>query len=363
MLDEPQRLVRVCAAFKFRTTSKSLFKHLASEDPLMFASSKKLTALAVGVAIVAGSSIAPGISEAQTRDKVTMGLFIASSAMPYFIARERGYFAAENLEVEGIPLANHPLIVQGLVKGDLDTASNLLSVEGANINAIRPNTLHYFSINCQNEKYQVESYVVPPDSKITKLSELKGKRIFSAPGPGNLFVAKGVLKAVGLDEKDYSMQEQQMNVHMGAIKGGQFDAGYTLEPVTSMMVSQGLARRLEVGLIAKYMLGRNDACAVLAGGVMSAKFLKERPQVAERLARAWAKALNDGNNDPKARDLLSAHMNVSPSITATVPLSYYNMVKDLKPAEIADFQNLVDQATAYGLVKSKIDVRSFLKTF
>jgi NitT/TauT family transport system substrate-binding protein len=329
----------------------------------MFAPSKKLTALAVGLAIVAGSSIVPSAAEAQTRDKVTMGLFIASSAMPYFIARERGYFAAENLEVEGIPLANHPLIVQGLVKGDLDTASNLLSVEGANINAIRPNTLHYFSINCQNEKYQVESYVVPPDSKITKLSELKGKRIFSAPGPGNLFVAKGVLKAAGLDEKDYSMQEQQMNVHMGAIKGGQFDAGYTLEPVTSMMVSQGLARRLETGLIAKYMLGRNDACAVLAGGVMSAKFLKERPQVAERLARAWAKALNDGNNDPKARDLLASHMNVSPTISATVPLSYYNMVKDLKPAEIADFQNLVDQATAYGLVKSKIDVRTILKTF
>ncbi|MEY4214900.1 MAG: hypothetical protein RL458_3126 [Pseudomonadota bacterium] len=329
----------------------------------MFASSRKLTALAIGLAITAGSSLAPRAADAQTRDKVTMGLFIASSAMPYFIARERGYFAAENLEVEGIPLANHQLIVQGLVKGDLETASNLLSVEGVNINAIRPNTLQYFSINCQNEKYQVESYVVPPDSKITKLEELKGKRIFSAPGPGNLFVAKGVLKAVGLDEKDYSMQEQQMSVHIGAIKGGQFDAGYTLEPITSMMVAQGLARRLDVGLIAKYMLGRKDACAVLAGGVMSAKFLKERPQVAERLARAWAKALNDGNNDPKARDLLASHMNVSPTISATVPLSYYNMVKDLKPSEIADLQNLVDQATAYGLVKTKVDVRPMLKTF
>lgn len=329
----------------------------------MFASSRKLTALALGLAIAAGSSLAPRDAEAQARDKVTMGLFIASSAMPYFIARERGYFAAENLEVEGVPLANHALIVQGLVKGDLETASNLLSLEGVNINAIRPNTLQYFSINCQNEKYQVESFVVPPDSKITQLSELKGKRIFSAPGPGNLFVARGVLKAIGLDEKDYSMQEQQMSVHVGAIKGGQFDAGYTLEPVTSMMVSQGLARRLDVGLIAKYMLGRNDACAVLAGGVMSVKFLKERPQVAERLARAWAKALNDGNNDPKARDLLSAHMNVSPAITATVPLSYYNMVKDLKPAEIADLQNLVDQAVAVGLVKTKVDVRTMLKTF
>lgn len=330
----------------------------------MSAHPRKFSALAVGLGLIAAIAAPLQPAQAQTRDKVTMGLFIASSAMPYFIARERGYFAAENLEVEGIPLANHPLIVQGLVKGDLDTASNLLSLEGVNINAIRPNTLQYFSINCQNEKFQVESYVVAANNTtINTLADLKGKRIFSAPGPGNLFVAKGVLKAAGLDEKDYSMQEQQMSVHIGAIKGGQFDAGYTLEPITSMMVSQGLARRLDTGLIAKYMLGRPDACAVLAGGVMSIKFLKERPQVAERLARAWAKALKDGNEDPKARDLLASHMNVSPSISASVPLSYYNMVKDLKPQEIADLQNLVDQATAYGLVKSKVDVRPMLKSF
>ena len=46
--------------------------------------------------------------QAQAPDKVKMGLFISSSAMPYFIAKERGYFAAENLDVEGIPLATHP---------------------------------------------------------------------------------------------------------------------------------------------------------------------------------------------------------------------------------------------------------------
>ena len=48
----------------------------------MFATSRKLTALAIGLAITAGSSIAPSAADAQTRDKVTMGLFIASSAMP-----------------------------------------------------------------------------------------------------------------------------------------------------------------------------------------------------------------------------------------------------------------------------------------
>jgi len=302
-------------------------------------------------------------SLSMAQQKMKMGLFIASSALPYFIAKERGYFATEGLDVEGIPLATQPLVVQGIVTGDLDAASNLLSLEGANINALRPDTLKYISLNCQNTKYQLEAYVVPINSPIKTLQELKGKRIMSAPGPGNLFVAKGVLKGVGLDEKDYQMQEQQMSVHIGGMQSGQFDAAYTLEPIVSMMVAQGVGRKLESGVIAKYMLGRPDACAVLGGGVLSSKFIKDNPQAAERFARAWSKALNDGNNDPKARDLLVKHMNTSASIAQTVPLSYYKMARDLTPQDIADFQNLIDQATTYGLVKQKIDAKSFIKVY
>ena len=71
------------------------------------------------IKVLAVGAVAVGASfGAMSQDKVRMGVFISSSAMPYFIAKERGYFAAENLDVEGIPLANHPLIVQGLVKGE-----------------------------------------------------------------------------------------------------------------------------------------------------------------------------------------------------------------------------------------------------
>lgn len=317
--------------------------------------------------IFAAAALAAGLggAPAQAQDKVKMGLFIASSAMPYFIAVDRGYFRAENLEVEGVPLATHPLIIQALVKGDLDTASNLLSLEGANINVLRPGTANYFSINCQNTKYQLEAFVVSTkNTTIRTLRDLKGQRIMVAPGPGNLFVAKGVLKALGFEEgRDYTMQEQPMAQHIPGLQSGQFESAYSLEPVVSMMEHLKIGRKLESGVIATYMLGRPDACAVLAGGVMSDKFLKERPQVAERLARAWAKALKDGNDDPKARDLLSKHMNTAAVIAQTVPLSRYHMVRELSPAQIADFQKLVDMATDAGLVKSKIDVKSFLKTF
>jgi len=56
-------------------------------------------------------------------------------------------------------------------------------------------------------------------------------------------------------------------------------------------------------------------------------------------------------------------MNTSASIAQTVPLSYYKMARDLTPQDIADFQNLIDQATTYGLVKQKIDAKSFIKVY
>lgn len=317
---------------------------------------------------VLGASALVAVSGAATaQDKVKMGLFIASSAMPYFIAAERGYFKAENLEVEGIPLATHPLIVQALVKGDIDTASNLLSLEGANINVLRPGTAQYFSVNCQNTNWKLEAFVVSAkNDKIKSLKDLKGSniRVMSAPGPGNLLMARGTLKAIGLEEgKDFTLQEQPMAQHIPGIQSGQFEVAYTLEPVVSMMNHRGVARTLEAGVIATHILGRPDACAVLAGGVMSDKFLKERPQVAERFARAWARALKDGNDDPTARDLLAKHMNTAPEIAQTVPLSRYYMVRDFSPQQVADFQKLVDFAVEGGIVKSKIDVKTFLKTF
>jgi NitT/TauT family transport system substrate-binding protein len=183
----------------------------------------------------------------------------------HFIANERGY-SAENLEVEGVPLATHPLIVQALVKGDLDTASNLLSLEGANINVLRPGTANYFSVNCQNTKWQLEAFVLSAkNDKIKVLKDLKGTnmRVMSAPGPGNLLMARGTLKAIGLEEgKDFTLQEQPMAQHIPGLQSGQFEIAYTLEPVVSMLVHRGVGRKLEAGVIATHILGRPDACAV-----------------------------------------------------------------------------------------------------
>lgn len=302
-----------------------------------------------------------GVS-AQAQDKVRVGVFPSSSALPYYIALERGYFKEAGITVETVPLASHPLVVQSLVSGDIDVGSNLVTLEGANINQRRPNTLSYIALNGQNAKYITEQFVVKNGSGAKSLKDLKGAKLFSAPGPANVGTAKAVLKAVGLEEgKDYTMQEQQLSVHLGALQAGTFDGGYTLEPIASTMIKQGVARRLEAGVISTHLLGRETAQAYAAGAAVSDKLLKERPQVAARFAQAWAKAVKDANTDPGARDLLAKDMNVPAQLTATVPLANFVMVKDMGSAEQADFQKFVDVGTSLGVVKGNVDVKTMIK--
>lgn len=301
---------------------------------------------------------------AAAQDKVRVAVFPAISALPYFVALERGYFKEAGIETETIPMTSHPFIVQAFVKGDIEAASNLVTLEGANINQRRPGTLVYFGINGQNHVNLVEQFVVRTGHPAQTLKDLKGARIMSAPGPANVGAAKAVLKAIGLEEgRDYTMQEQQMSVHLGALQAGTFDAAYTLEPLASVIVKNGVARRIEGGVIATYLLGRKDAQAFAAGNALGGEFLAKRPAVAERYAKAIAKGLADAVRDPKAREYLAKHMNVAPDVAPSVPLARFTLVKDLSAQDLADFQKFVDIGVEQKVVAGPIDVKSFLKSY
>lgn len=320
---------------------------------------KRQVLLAI-LAMLATSVATPSLAA----DKVKVGVFPSSSALPYFVALERGYFKEVDIETEAVTFNAHPLTVQAIVTGDIDVASNLVTLEGANINQRRPNTLTFISLNGQNSQYITEQFVVRIGSTAQSLKDLKGAKIMSAPGPANLAAAKAVLKSAGLEEgKDYTIQEQQMGVHIGAMQANTFDAAYTLEPLASMMIRQGAARRLEAGVISTHLLGRKEALAFAAGGALSNKFMTERPQVAARFASAWAKAVNDVARDAKVRELLPKYMNTSADIAPTVPLAKLVLIKDLTAQDMSDFQKFVDIGIQQGVIKGAVDVKTLIKAY
>ncbi|MDB5775473.1 MAG: transporter substrate-binding protein [Herbaspirillum sp.] len=304
------------------------------------------------------------IAAADAADIVKVGVFTVSSALPYFVAVERGYFKEAGIETEMVQLNTGPLLVQAMVAGQIDATSNLVTLEGANIDARRPGSVMYLSINGQNEQYKMEQFIVRNGVNAKTVKDLKGMKILSAPGPANMSAARAVLKANGLEEgRDYTLTEQPMGVHVGALQSGAFDAAYTLEPVATIAQKQGVARLLEAGVISTHLLGRKDALAFASGGAVTTKFLTERPAVAARYAAAWARAIKDVNDDPKVRVYLVKYLNTSGDIAPTVPLPKFVMSRNLRPVDIRDFQKFIDLAVDSGVVKDKVDVKTVLKAF
>lgn len=305
------------------------------------------------------------LSVAQAADKIKIGVFPSSAALPFYVAQNRGYFKEAGLEIEEVPMTSHPLTVQAIVAGSIDGAVNLVTLEGANIESRRAKTLKYISLNGQNSQHVIEQFVVKANSPAKSLKDFKGGfKLFSAPGPANIGAARAVLKKIGLAEgTDFTIQEQPINMHLSVLQAGTFDGGYTLEPSATIMVGQKIGRRVETGVIATHLLGRKEASAFAAGAVLSDKFIAERPDVAKRFVDAWARGVKEAQADSSTRGYLIAGMKVPPELAAVVPLPRIVMTKDLSAPDLVDFQKFLDIGQELGVIKDKVDAKGLVKAF
>lgn len=310
------------------------------------------------------AAVALGALPAAAQDKVNVGVFPVSSSLPYFVAVERGFFKEQNIETEMSRLIGGPPNIAGLITGQIDAASVVVTIEGINADLKKPGVVMYISLNSQNRTYQMEQFVIRKGLGAKTLADLKGKKIMSAPGPANVTMAKAALAAAGLKDGDYTIDQLDMGQHVNAMTAGTFDAGYTLEPNASTMRKMGVATTLEAGVIAHYVLGDPEANAFVGGCALSSDFIKARPDVARRFTAAWAKAVDFINNNPtEARKHLVKNTFTPDDVVDTVPMIRYFMVKDLTDKDKAAYQTFIDFSTKVGTLPEKVDVTKFLVSF
>ena len=319
-----------------------------------------ISATAFAAATMMVTLASPGLAA----DKVRVGVFPVSSALPYFVALERGYFKEQNIETTASRLMGGPPLVGAMIGDKIDAAANLVTIEGMNANLKKPGVVIYIAINGQNKKWQMEQFVVRAGHPAKKISDLKGAKILSAPGPANMSMARAVLAANGLKTGDYRLDQLPMPQHVGALKAGTFDAGYTLEPNGMVAVGMGAVRRLEAGVISTYILRDDAANAYAAGGALTSKFIQSRPNVAKRYAAAWAKAIHDIKTDTAGvRKHLIKNTFTSPKVAPKIPMVNYTMVKNLTPKNIKSFQAFISFAHKAKVLKSDVDVTKYLKKY
>jgi NitT/TauT family transport system substrate-binding protein len=314
--------------------------------------------------LLAGLAIALSVGPAAAQDKVRVGVFPVSSSLPFFVALEKGFFKEQNIEPEMTRLIGGPPNVAAMIGNQIEVSAVLVTIEGMNANIKKPGVAMYISINSQNQKYQMEQFVVRKGLEAKSLADLKGKKIMSAPGPANVTMARAALAAAGLKEGEYSLDQLDMGQHVNAMTAGTFDAGYTLEPNASTMRKMGVASTLEAGVIAKYILGDPNANAFVGGAALTTDFITNRPDVARRFTLAWGKAVDLINNNPaEARKHLVKNTFTPDDVVDTVPMIRYFMAKDLTAQDKTDYQKFIDFSVKVGTLERPIDVTKYLKAF
>jgi NitT/TauT family transport system substrate-binding protein len=149
--------------------------------------------------------------------------------------------------------------------------------------------------------------------------------------------------------------------HVAALAAGQVDACYTLEPTGTVGRLNGTTRTLEVGVIAKYVLG--DPLAPWHGGSASltSEFITKNPEATKKYIAAYRRGVDLVQKKPdEARPFLKGYTAIEGALTAEVPMSDYRFASEFAPADITYFQKFYDLFTERGIFSRKVDVATML---
>ena len=307
------------------------------------------------------SSLAfPAIVRAQSTPKIRLGFWPVASAIPFFTAIEKGYFKEAGLDVEALKLASPQQVAEAMIAGRAEGSSSGTGSAALGIADIaQPGILKIFCTNPTNAKFVLDEFIVAKDSPIKTISELSGKKIGCGPGIQNVVLTKAVLESAGA--KNFSVVELPIGQHVASIAANQIDACYTLEPTGTVGRLNGITRNLEVGVIAKYVLG--DPMAPWHGGSASltTEFIKNHPDVTRRFIAAYKRGVDLVKTKPaEARPFLKGYTAIEGALTNEVPMADYMMSSEFKASDIGHFQKFFDLFTDKGIFSRKVDVAGLL---
>lgn len=293
-------------------------------------------------------------------DKVVVGYSMATTALPYFVAMDQGYFAEADLEIEPVVQEFGAMNQATLIANQIDVATVLLAVEVATADIVAPGSMRFISLNAQNASHRMESFIVRNGYDAKSLADLKGAKILSAPGVGNEFIARAALNKAGLADSDFTLDQLSFDQHMTVLQTGQYDAAFTLEPLGTIIEQQGVGKVLMSGVIADTVLGDPEAAAYMGGAVVSAGFLKDRPEVLERFVDAWGKAIDFiASNPAEARQSLVKHEVVTADMV-DMPIVMFTKSQDIDDTAVANLQAYVDFGVKIGTVPQAIDIKPYV---
>ncbi len=179
---------------------------------------KHLARFVVALLMIAGGS------QAAQAEPVRIGYLIWVGFGPLFVAREKGYFAKEGVEVELIDMAIHEAMYAGLFAGHVDAITGTVDDMLPHFDPEDP----YVCFLALDQSRGGDGIVANNDIK--SIADLKGKMVAFPKGTVSQFYLNVLLKKAGLSEADIETVDLSADDAGNAFLLREVDAAVTWEP-------------------------------------------------------------------------------------------------------------------------------------
>lgn len=296
-------------------------------------------------------------------EKVTIAWLPIMQTTAFYVARENKLFEKAGIQIEAVRFENPNQIVDSLVSGQADvgapgTAAGITALAESRF----PGTFKVFGLEGGGIKAGRinDGLIVAKNSSIQSFRDLKGKSLGHLPGVQWRTIARYMVRQAGLDpDKDVRLQDIATGLQVPSVVSGSVDATLSLEPVGSIAVASGDAKRAMT----------NPAEAMVADpfysgvSVLTTRFIKERPETARKVVAVLDEATRMANRSfDSYRPVISRYTAIKPDQVGVVAQPYLRAWNEIDPTDVASYQALVDVFQKEGVLKKHVDVSSLILT-
>lgn len=250
-----------------------------------FAHSLRLAGIALAFAVSAPAAFAAGT--------IKIGTVVWIGYGPYYVADALDVFKKSGVKVD-LQFFTDPALIpaaveSGAVTGGMVTYDQVIGIvaKGSTQRVVMP------------IDYSNGGDAIVTSTSITKVADLKGKKVAFNPLSPSDFLLSYALKTAGLGEKDIEPVNMTPEAIPAALASGSLQAGVTYEPSVSQVVGMGDGKKFHVlmstknapGLITDVLVFKKetiksnpkDVRALIQGYIDGLEYMKKNPDDAAKI--------------------------------------------------------------------------------
>jgi len=242
--------------------------------------------------------------------KFKIGYLPKVVSLPHFIAKEKGFYKEEGLEIEDAVIKTSNQMSQDLIGGHIDASIHLALVPLLKQMEKAPNSAKIFSISAMDAANHFDGVLVKSNSTITKLEELSGKKVGVFPGTTAKNSFADVFKRKFPNLPLPIFVELDPPLHIQSLERGDVDGLFAYEPTLTLGIIKNNFREIFRSIYVEQYTPNP-----IGIGAVNAKWLNDNPKTAAAFFRTMDKAVVFMNQHPdEARQILSRATNLDMNV-------------------------------------------------